>query len=63
MNTKLIELLNFDKIDFTVKPPEKADLYSSYHYSINPEKNRIRKARFSKAEIAGLLNQYDIEIL
>jgi fluoroquinolone resistance protein len=42
---------------------EKADLYSSYHYSIDPEKNKIRKARFSNTGIAGLLNKYDIEIL
>jgi fluoroquinolone resistance protein len=42
---------------------ERADLFSSYHFSIDPEKNRIRKARFSKAEIAGLLHKYDIEIL
>jgi len=42
---------------------ERADLFSSYHFSIDPEKNRIRKARFSRAEIAGLLNKYDIEIL
>lgn len=41
---------------------EKADLYSSYNYSIDPEKNRIRKARFSRAEVIGLLIKYDIEI-
>jgi fluoroquinolone resistance protein len=41
---------------------EKADFRSAYHYSINPDKNRIKKARFSMAGIAGLLDQYDIEI-
>ena len=41
---------------------EKADLVSSYNYSIDPETNRIKKARFSLPGIIGLLNKYDIEI-
>jgi fluoroquinolone resistance protein len=41
---------------------EKADLTSSFNYSIDPENNRIRKARFSAAGLGGLLNKYDIEI-
>ena len=41
---------------------EKADFYSSFHYSIDPEKNRVKKARFSKAEVVGLLDAYDLRI-
>ena len=41
---------------------EKADLRTAYHYSINPEKNNIKKAKFSLPEVVGLLNNYDIEI-
>ncbi|MFI5150814.1 MAG: pentapeptide repeat-containing protein [Bacteroidia bacterium] len=41
---------------------EKADLRTSWNYSINPEDNRIKKARFSKETITGLLDKYDIEI-
>lgn len=41
---------------------EKADFRTSWHYSIDPTINRIRKARFSKDGIAGLLNRYDIRI-
>lgn len=41
---------------------EKADLRTSYNYSINPENNRIRKAKFSMNGIAGLLDKYDIVI-
>jgi fluoroquinolone resistance protein len=41
---------------------EKADFRTAYHYSINPEKNRLKKAKFSAAGIAGLLDQYDIDI-
>lgn len=41
---------------------EKADLRSSYNYSLDPERNRIKKARFSRLGIAGLLDKYNIEI-
>ena len=41
---------------------EKADFRTSVNYSINPEQNRIKKARFSLSEIAGLLDKYDIDI-
>jgi uncharacterized protein YjbI with pentapeptide repeats len=41
---------------------EKADLRSSFNYSIDPEANRITKARFSRMGIAGLLDKYRIEI-
>lgn len=39
---------------------EKADLRTSYNYSINPEINRIRKAKFSIYGIIGLLEKYNI---
>jgi uncharacterized protein YjbI with pentapeptide repeats len=39
---------------------EKADLQSSYSYSIDPENNRLRKARFSRQGIIGLLDKYGI---
>ena len=41
---------------------EKADFRTSFNYSINPEINRIKKAKFSLIGIAGLLDKYDIEI-
>lgn len=41
---------------------EKADLRTSFNYSIDPEANRITKARFSRMGIAGLLDKYRIEI-
>jgi uncharacterized protein YjbI with pentapeptide repeats len=40
----------------------KADLRSSYNYSVDPETNDIRKARFSLPGIVGLLDKYEIEI-
>lgn len=41
---------------------EKVDFRTSYNYSINPEINRIKKARFSLPEVVGLLDKYDIEV-
>lgn len=41
---------------------EKADLQTAYNYSIDPELNSIKKAKFSVNGIAGLLHKYDIDI-
>ena len=41
---------------------EKADFRTSNNYSIDPENNQIKKARFSLPAAAGLLDKYDIEI-
>ncbi len=41
---------------------EKADFSTSKNYTIDPEINRIKKARFSVFGLAGLLTKYDIII-
>jgi len=41
---------------------EKADLRTSFLYCIDPEINKIKKARFSRMGIAGLLDKYGIVI-
>jgi uncharacterized protein YjbI with pentapeptide repeats len=41
---------------------ERGDFTSSYNYSFDPERNRIKKARFSKLGVIGLLAKYNIEI-
>lgn len=41
---------------------EKADFRTAYHYTINPETNRIKQAKFSIQGLAGLLSKYDITI-
>lgn len=41
---------------------ERADFRTASNYSIDPEANKIKKARFSLAGIAGLLGKYNIEI-
>lgn len=48
----LFEMTNLENCDFS----------KAVNYSIDPEKNRIRKARFSLTGISGLLVKYDIDI-
>lgn len=39
---------------------EKVDFSTAYNYTINPESNRVKKAKFSVNGLAGLLSHYDI---
>ena len=41
---------------------EKADLRTAYHYTIDPENNRIKRAKFSQAGVVGLLTKFNIVI-
>lgn len=41
---------------------EKADLRTAYNFAICPESNKIKKAKFSKENIHGLLQKYQINI-
>ena len=41
---------------------EKVDFRTSYNYSFDPEKNRIKKAKFNISGLSGLLKKYDLEI-
>jgi fluoroquinolone resistance protein len=41
---------------------EKVDFRTSYNYTIDPERNRLKKAKFSVNEVRGLLSKYDILI-
>ncbi len=57
----------FDNCDFTGavfgnSNLEKTDFRTSVNFSIDPENNRLSKAKFSLPEITGLLDKYDIEV-
>jgi len=41
---------------------EGADLKTAYNFSIDPENNRIKKAKFSVQNIVGLLDKYGIVV-
>ena len=42
---------------------EKSDFRTSFNFSIDLERNRIKKAKFSIMGIIGLLDKYDIDIV
>ena len=42
---------------------EKSDFTSAKNYSIDPERNKLKKAKFSLNEIKGLLHKYEITIV
>ena len=41
---------------------EKVDFRTAYNYSIDPDLNRVLKARFSLVGVVGLLDKYDIVV-
>jgi hypothetical protein len=41
---------------------EKTDLRTAYNYTIDPDKNKLKKAAFSLNGLPGLLSKYDIVI-
>jgi len=41
---------------------EKADLRTAINFSIDPERNKLKKAKFSAATLSGLLHKYDLVI-
>ncbi|MFP5436980.1 MAG: pentapeptide repeat-containing protein [Bacteroidia bacterium] len=41
---------------------EKADLRTAYNFAICPENNKVKKAKFSRENIHGLLQKYQINI-
>ena len=40
----------------------KCDFRTSFNYSIDPDKNKIAKAKFSAQNVSGLLDKYNIVI-
>ncbi len=62
LTASLFSKCDFARSVFNNTILEKADLRTSYNYAIDPEKNRIKKAKFSIHGIAGLLHKYDISI-
>jgi fluoroquinolone resistance protein len=41
---------------------EKADFRTSYNYTIDPETNKLKKAKFSLTGLPGLLSKYGIDV-
>ncbi len=62
LSAAIFSQCNLNRAVFSNTILEKADLRTALHYSIDPENNRIKKAKFSLHGVAGLLDKYDIEI-
>jgi uncharacterized protein YjbI with pentapeptide repeats len=66
MGSDLTEVLfdncNLRRAVFIDTIATKADFYSSYDFSIDPEKNKLKRAIFSTENIKGLLDKYDLII-
>jgi uncharacterized protein YjbI with pentapeptide repeats len=41
---------------------EKADFRNAVNYSLDPDQNKVKKARFSAEGLGGLLQKYGIEV-
>jgi uncharacterized protein YjbI with pentapeptide repeats len=66
MNTDLTSVI-FDNCDlyrseFNKAIANKANFRTSYNYSIDPEKTKVKKAIFSLSEVKGLLYKHDLKI-
>lgn len=67
MKADLTEVI-FDRCDlyralFSQTVLEKADFRTSFNYSLDPEKNKIKKAMFSLEHVKGLLDKHDIVVV
>ena len=62
LSNSVFENCDLTRAVFSNTKLEKADLQTSYNFSIDPEINRIKKAKFSLLGLSGLLEKYDIEI-
>jgi len=51
---------NLHKSVFIDTIANKADFTTSYNYTMDPEKNKLKKAKFSQAGLKGLLEKYEI---
>jgi fluoroquinolone resistance protein len=58
----LFDHCNLAKAKFDHTLLEKADLRTSFNFSIDPSLNKIKKAKFSLAGLPGLLDRYELDI-
>lgn len=56
----LFDNCNLRRAVFIDTTAHKTDFYTSYDYTIDPEKNKLKKAIFSTEGLKGLLEKYDI---
>jgi uncharacterized protein YjbI with pentapeptide repeats len=62
LTSSILEHCDLTRATFESAVLEKADFTQAFNYSIDPEVNRMKGARFSREGISGLLDKYGIEI-
>jgi uncharacterized protein YjbI with pentapeptide repeats len=62
LSAAIFDACDLTKSKFENTNLEKADLRTAFNYSINPEINKVKKAKFSLPAVIGLLDKHDIEI-
>jgi fluoroquinolone resistance protein len=62
LNSAVFDNSDLTRTNFNNTNLEKADFSTAYNYSIDPERNKLKKAKFSLQGVAGLLDKYDILI-
>lgn len=58
----VFDMCDLDRANFENSILEKADFRTAYNFSIDPEMNKMKKAKFSLDGLAGLLEKYDLVI-
>lgn len=62
LSSAVFDHANLELATFNHTLLEKADFRTAYNFSIDPQLNRLTKARFSLAGLTGLLRNYNLEI-
>ena len=60
LNGAIFDNCDLSRAIFAQTDLEKADFTTALNFNIDPEQNRIKKARFSKDGLAGLLIKHQI---
>jgi uncharacterized protein YjbI with pentapeptide repeats len=62
LNSAIFDNCDLFNATFDQTNLEKADFRTAMNFRIDPERNKLKKARFSKSHLSGLLEKYDILI-
>lgn len=62
LSASIFDECNMERALFHQTNLEKADFRTSYSYMIDPEQNRLKRAKFSILGVEGLLAKHDILI-
>lgn len=62
LSGSILKLCSLHRAIFSDTNLEKADLSTAINFSIDPDRNKIKKAKFSRLGLSGLLDKYHLVI-